>query len=259
MKLKTINLDKNGCILIVTLSRIERQNSINEDMLIDLNEVLDIAEKDDEIKAVIIKGERGYFCKGMDFELLLRPEEFNLDDNGEKFAGLYSDVLNRISTLSKIVVSYVNGDVMAGGVGIVVASDIVVSEEISKFTLSEILWGLLPAIVIPYLIRRVGYQKAYYLTLTARTMSALEAVQIHLVDEIANNIDEYIRTMSQKLNRIEVESIREAKNFFKNMWIISEEMKEYSLEESIRLFSKERVQENIENFILYKKFPWNKK
>ena len=88
---------------------------------------------------------------------------------------MYMDTLRRITLFSKVVISCVDGQVLAGGVGLVACSDLVIATSKAEFGLSEALWGLLPAMVLPYLIRKVGVQKAYFMTLTTIRISVEEA------------------------------------------------------------------------------------
>ena len=155
-----------------------------------------------------------------------------------------------------MVIAEVDGTVMAGGMGLVAASDLVFSTNRSTFNLSEALGGLLPAMVMPFLIRRVGFQSAYRLTLTTETINATEAKAIHLVDELGDDIQPRIQTMSRRLSRIHVETIGHLKAYFRKMWIVTEEMEKTAVAELARLTKDPRVIENITNFVETGEVPW---
>ena len=91
---------------------------------------------------------------------------------------------------------------MAGGVGLVAACDLAVAGPAATFTLSETLWGLLPAMVMPFLVRRVGPQRAFRLTLSAETIDASEAHRIGMVDELAENPEVKLRALERRLSRL---------------------------------------------------------
>ena len=145
---------------------------------------------------------------------------------------------------------------MAGGVGLAAASDIVVSTERSEFSLSEALWGLLPCCVLPFLIRRTGFQKAYFMTLTTRTFTAREAFDIHLVDELTAQPDEALRKLSLRLNLLDDVTISDLKRYFRGLWLINSEMEQAAVAEITRLSALPRVQNNLRNYVEHGRFPW---
>ena len=118
---------------------------------------------------------------------------------------------------------------MAGGMGLVAASDLVFAHSNATFSLSEVLWGLLPAMVMPFLIRRVGYQNAYRLTLTASTINADEARAMYLADEVGEDIESRLQAMTRRLGRVQVETVKDLKNYFRKMWIIDEAMEKTAI------------------------------
>lgn len=258
MQYNTLLIENKNPILYITMNRPQSQNSINAELLLELNSVLDLAENDKGLKVIVIRGQGGYFCRGMDFELISNGENMGDTDESDRFTRLYSQTLRRISLIPRVIISLIEGQAMAGGVGLAAASDLVVATPNSEFSLSEALWGLLPAMVSPYLIRRVGFQKAYAMTLTTMPVSAEKAYEMHLVDELSENPEMALRKLCQRLNRIESDTIKDLKCFFRKMWVISDKMELEAADESFRLFSKQQVRDNIVNFVVNKKFPWDK-
>ena len=168
----------------------------------------------------------------------------------------YMALLKRLAASPKVIVSKVDGRVVAGGVGIAAASDLVIASGRAEFSLSEALWGILPCCVLPFLIRRVGFQKAYAMTLTTRPVSAAEAAAMHLVDELTETPDEAIRRLLLRLGLLEDETILELKRYFQKMWILSPEMERVAVAEISRLVAKPRVKQGIANFVATGRFPW---
>ena len=168
----------------------------------------------------------------------------------------YMSLLKRFASSPKIIISKIEGTVLAGGMGLVAASDLVVATPASRFGLPEALWGLLPANVMPFLIRRVGFQAAYRLTLTTETITAEEAARIGLVDTLSDRPDDDIRRYLLRLGRLDEQTIREAKAYFQKMWFLTEEMEQTAIAELNRLVRTERVRQNIKNYVEYQKFPW---
>lgn len=246
----------------VIFNRLEHQNSINELFLKELNNALDLAEKEPSCRILVLEGQEGIFCTGMDFNEAALAYE-NADSNSSQATGVenfissfYMETIKRFSLSPKIIISKVDGKVMAGGVGLAAASDLVIATPRSQFSLSEALWGLLPACVIPYLIRRVGYQKAYKMTLTTLAVSAQEAYDMNLVDELSENPDDSIRRFWLRIGKLEEATISNVKQYFRKMWFVTDQMEEVAVSEISRLVAHPKVRDNIENFVKYQKFPW---
>lgn len=239
----------------IMLNRIAYRNSLNTVAINELNNVLDESEKNTTCKILILKGQQNIFCTGMDFKEMTQAMPFK-EDETKQFASHYAALLKRFTAIPKIIIAIIEGEVLAGGLGLVAASDIVIASPRSQFTLSEALWGLLPANVMPYLIRRIGFQKAYWMTLSTKTISAAEAHAIHLIDELNEDPEAILHTYLLRLTRLHEQTIRDIKNYFRKMWIIDENMEQTAISELARLMNESRIQDNIKRFIEQGKFPW---
>lgn len=249
---------EEGNILIATFNRVAQKNSINSAMISELNEILDIAEADPDCRILVLEGQNGIFCTGMDFGAYLQDGDNEGLGEEVPLPMEFINTIKRLTLSPKIIISKVDGQVMAGGIGIISASDYTIATESSVFSLSEALWGLLPAMVIPYMIRRTGFHKAYTMTLTTMPITAQQALDMNLVDEVSNKPDESIQRLSRRLTRVEPSTVGNIKQYFRKMWIVTEEMERLAVSEITRLASLPEVRENIENFVKYKKFPWEK-
>lgn len=254
MDYKTLILTDVPHGISVTLNRIEQRNALNSVLLSELHQVLDQAEKNPDCKMITLKGQKGVFCTGMDFNEAIKAPIHG--EQANQSAQQYMLLLKRFAASSKIIIAVVDGQVMAGGVGLVAASDIVIATSQSRFVLSEALWGLLPANVLPYLIRRIGFQKSYLMTLTCQTLSAVEAHAAHLVDELSDDLDETWRKYMLNLIRLDEKTVIDLKQYFRKLWIINENIEQMAMHELARLMQEPRVQNNIKRFIEENKFPW---
>lgn len=241
--------------LSVTLNRIEHKNTLNLKLIEELNDLLCQVEKNRSCRIILLRGQQGTFCFGMDFQELISQIPANKEAI-QHFALQYMNLLKRLSLSPKLIVSEIDGQVMAGGVGIVAASDLVIATLRSQFSLSEALWGLLPANVLPYLIRRVGFQKAFLMTLTTQTLLAQDAHTINLVDELTDEPQEALRKFTLRINRLDEQTIKDLKFYFRKMWIINETMEQTAVQELARLVQEPRIQNNIKRFVEQGKFPW---
>lgn len=250
---ETLLVQENDEIVKITFNRIEKQNAISSTFLTELNEALNIAERSPKCRFVVLMGQEGLFCTGMDLH-----EYLDLSTNRDKmlaWANLYTSTLKHFRSSSKIIVSAVNGKVIAGGTGLVAASDFAVASENSTFKLTEALWGLIPAMVAPYLMRRVGFQKGYLMALTSQTIKAKEALDIHLVDALYDNLDQMLDQLVQRMERVEGKSILELKAYFAD-WQISEKERSKAVEESVQRMMNPEVRNTIKNFVEQQQVPW---
>ena len=252
----SIQIENKADILTATIDCVENNNSLNAQGITELHAALDQAEADPNCHALVLQGKAGVFCTGMDFKQLTHEVT-----NGEPISVSgkeYMALLKRVSLSPKYIIAKVDGRVLAGGVGIVAASDIVLASNQSQFTLSEAVWGLLPANVMPFLIRRIGFQPAYLMTLTTRDISAQKAYELHLVDESADDLEDALRRLMLNLRRVKSHTVAEAKQFFRQMWLINEEMENTAIQQLAKLIALPEVTSNISNFVLHQKFPWEK-
>jgi len=246
---QTLQVTHQAAIQTITLNRLQEHNSINALFIKELMFAVTEAEKDPNNRIILLRGRGGVFCTGMDFKATVQ-EDKPLESEA------YMVLLRRFATIPRVVIACVEGIVIAGGMGLVAASDIVLATPDSQFSLSEALWGLLPCCVAPYLIRRIGFQAAYRLTLTTQTISGEEAQRLQLVDVLTQTPDEEIRKQSLRLKRLHPETLQDMKQYFRKMWLINENMERTAVEEITRLAQLSRVQQNIANYVQKQQFPW---
>lgn len=252
----TIVLTPSQGAITIRLNRPDAQNAINSVLLKELHQALKEIEADSSIKVIILEGSNNVFCTGMDFTALTDDVEGKLAANDSQD---YYDILNYFSEGSKVIVSKVDGRVNAGGIGFVAASDIVLATDKSTFALSEALFGLLPACVLPFLVRRIGYQKALMMTLTTSMVSAGRAHEIGLVDIQSDNIDNEVRKLLLRLTKLETQTIHGAKDYLSNLWIMDERTERLAVDTITRLASSDKVQQNVKNYMSTGRFPWDNK
>lgn len=252
---ETIQLKEQRGVLSIQLNRPEANNSLNSVLIKEVLGVLEDAEQDTSIKVIVFVGNEQVFCTGMDFNAVNEGGSDTVigDDPND-----YYNLLKYISLCSKIVISKVDGKVNAGGIGIVAASDIVIAGEQATFGLSEVLFGLLPACVMPFLIKRIGIQKAQWMTLMTHGINAKRAYEIGLVDEVSTNTEDTLRRSMLRLLRLEPSTVLDLKDYMSKLWIISDHTQKLAVDKISSLITSEKVQHNIKNFVENKRFPWDK-
>lgn len=145
---------------------------------------------------VVLRASQAAFCRGMDLGDACNVQAV------EAAAPAFADCLERIRLGPKPVVAAVEGPTTAGGVGIVAAADLVIACPAATFGLTELLFGLLPAIILPYLAERVGLSRARMWALTTGSWSSAEAQSAGLVDVLAPAcLDRPLRVWTRRLSR----------------------------------------------------------
>jgi enoyl-CoA hydratase/carnithine racemase len=199
---------------VITFNNSEKGNVLNIESMEELLAAVSSLMEDKEVRAILLRSNGTNFCLGMDLNMLVASRGSR--GLAEKAVSLYVRLLSRIFSGPKPVISLVNGSVKAGGIGLVAASDIVVASDSSTFELSEIFFGLIPANVLPFIYSvRLPPQKARYLILTGKRLSAKEAERINLVDDvfIPEELEKGVKAILKNLLRASPEAMKETKRF----------------------------------------------
>ncbi len=186
-----MTIEKN--IARIVLNNPQNGNVVNNENLSLMLEFLETANNDHRCKVIVIEGKDKVFCKGMDFKNLLG----NLEENKKidiEFSSPYKNVIKSIRNSNKPVIAKVDGEVVAGGMGILLACDIIIASKTSTFCLSEVLFGIIPAYIFPLLLERISYKRSRFLILSSITLDGEDALRYGIVDEIGE---------SEDLNKIE--------------------------------------------------------
>lgn len=184
----TILIKKNLPSGTIVLCRAEKRNALSRQMLADLAQAFDDLHGERQVRAVILTGAGTAFCAGMD---LAEMRETSQDPDARwqwhDDAVLYRELLDKMLVFPKPIIAAVNGPVVAGGAGLLLASDIVLGTPEAKFGLPEPRRGIVAGIVSPLLTFRIGGSHSANLLLTARMIEASEAHRIGLYHEIVPN------------------------------------------------------------------------
>ena len=251
---ETIKVHFQDSVCFLQIDRPEVRNAINSQLIAECNEVLAACEE--LATVVVLSGSPEVFCFGADFKAIANgPEEA---DEPEGVPGPMYDLWMRMATGPYVTISNVRGQANAGGVGFVAASDIVLADETAQFSLSELLFGLYPACVLPFLIRRIGYQRANYLTLTTTPITARQAAEWGLVDAVDANSEVLLRRHLQRLRRLSKTAIRRYKSYMSGISMPLHELKPAALAANVEVFSDVDNLRAITRYVERGVFPWEK-
>jgi len=239
----------------VQIDRPEANNTINGLLVDECNEVLAVCEESATI--VVLSGSPEVFCFGADFKALARPSTTRASEHRDD-PGLLYECWLRMATGPYITISHVRGKANAGGIGFVAASDIVLADDTAQFSLSELLFGLVPACVMPFLIRRIGFQKANYMTLMTRPIAVQQAHAWGLVDAFETESDALLRRHLLRLRRVSKTAIRRYKAYVNGLTTSLRELKVPAVAANLEVFSDADNLEGIVRYVEHGVFPWEK-
>lgn len=187
-------------IASIKLNRPEKRNALNDSIVTELKNAFDKAEKDDNVKVVVLSGEGEAFCAGADLAYLKGLQNNSFDENLADSQHLRS-LFEQIYRLDKVVIAKVTGHAIAGGAGLATVCDMVYSVPEALYGYTEVKIGFVPAIVSLFLLRKCGEAVSKDLLLTGRLISAEEAVQKNCFTGIfeASEIDAEVNKIAKKL------------------------------------------------------------
>ena len=182
----TLRVDVQQHVATVTLARPDVRNAFNDAMIAELTQAFDTLGQDADVRAIVLAAQGKAFCAGADLNWMRAMADYTRDENLQDARGL-ARMLKVMYECPKPTIARIQGDVYAGGVGLVSACDLAVSVEGAHFCLSEVRLGLMPATISPYVIRAMGARAAHRYFLTAERFSAQEAHRIGLVHEVVRS------------------------------------------------------------------------
>ncbi len=159
---------------------------------------------------IVLAGGDGTFCRGIDFTTLLAAEDTGtLPAECARSVDAFVQCVWLIRSCDKPVIAAVDGETLAGGVGLAAACDLVVATERSTFGLPEALFGLVPAITLPVLLERMTPQKARLVVMSAGSYGAAEAQTLGLVDVVtsADTLVATVRAHARTLARTSPDAV----------------------------------------------------
>jgi methylglutaconyl-CoA hydratase len=184
----------------ITLNRPDKRNALNFKIVQELKEAFSAAENDDAVKVVVLQANGESFCAGADLGYLQQLQRFSYEENLSDSNHLKS-LFYQIYTLKKIVVACIQGHALAGGCGLAAVCDFAFATPEAKFGYTEVKIGFIPAIVMVFLLRKMGEGKAKQLLLTGELFTAEESLQFGLINKVVpqEKLQQEVHSFVQKL------------------------------------------------------------
>src|SRR3989440_4866457 len=179
-----LRVEREDSVLRITLARPERRNAFNAELIAELNEAFsDVGDA----RVVVLAGDGESFCAGADVEWQRSSIDLSLDANVEDALRLYR-MLEAVDSCPAPVVARVQGYALGGGSGLVACADVALVAEDAIFGFSEVKLGIVPAVISPFVLPRIGAAARRYF-LTGERFDAPAALRIGLVHEVAADLD----------------------------------------------------------------------
>jgi methylglutaconyl-CoA hydratase len=174
-----------GAVARVTLTRPDVHNAFNATLIGELRTIFGGFERESpaELRTVVLGGDGPSFCAGADIAWMRAAIELDIDGN-EHDAIAMADMFETLDTCPVPLIARVQGAALGGGMGLCAVADIVVAEAGARFGFTEARLGILPAVIAPFVIAKIGESHARSLFPTARRFDAIRAQRIGLVHEV---------------------------------------------------------------------------
>ncbi len=213
-----ILLEKKFQVSTLTLNRPEVHNAFNEELIDGIHQAMKHLAQDPDTRVIVITGSGQSFCAGGDLNWMKRSAAYTREKNIEEANALH-DMLCSIALCPKPVIAKVNGAAMGGGVGLTAAADIAFAYKTAQFSLSEVRLGLIPAVISPFVIRKLGASRFRELSLTAERFSATQAKEFGLIQHAGapEEIEDWIDAKVSALKAAGPEALSESKKLIEEV------------------------------------------
>ncbi len=202
-----LRIERDGDVLRVTLARPETRNAFDAALIAELAEAfVDVGTA----RAVVLAGDGASFCAGADVEWMRASADLDLEANVAD-ANAMRRMFEAIDGCRAPVVAAVHGHALGGGIGLVACSDIAIARRGTVFAFSEVKLGIVPAVISPFALRRIGESAARRYFVTGERFDAETALRIGLVHEVADDLDGALRHVLDELATAGPRAARHAK------------------------------------------------
>jgi methylglutaconyl-CoA hydratase len=169
-------------------------------MVRELADAVGASSARDDVRVLVLAGRGSVFCAGADVEWMRKAASFTPEENLADARALF-ELFHAIDRSPKAVVASVQGAALGGGAGLAAVADIVVAEEGARFGFTEVRLGLVPAVISPYVVRKIGASAARELFLTGERFPAARAAAIGLVHRVVR-LDELDAAVDARVHEL---------------------------------------------------------
>jgi len=258
MKLERLQVDVERGVARVWLNRPEVRNAFDGLMVTELRTTLFDLGLQDSIRVIVVGGRGPVFCAGADLQWMRAVASFTREDNLRE-AQAMADLFFTVYNSPRPIVARVHGAALGGGAGLVAACDISVAALGTRFGFTEVRLGIIPAVISPYVLPKIGESAARELFLTGERFEAVRAQEIGLVGAAVpeEDLDAVVEQRVSELLLSGPRAVAEAKALLREVaWRRVEDVQRYTVERIAELRSSAEGQEGLRAFLEKRKPDW---
>ena len=259
MQYEYITTELNERVRYITLNRPEKKNAFNFNLVTELKHAFHLAEEDEQTKIIILNSSGDVFSAGADLQYLQSLQNNSFEENladSSHLKELYASMYYH----KKIIIAQVEGHAIAGGCGLATVTDFTFSIPEANFGYTEVKIGFVPAIVMVFLLRKIGETKAKELLLTGKLITALEAKNYQIINDVFNkeNIKDEVFSFAQKLcHETSGESLRLTKSMISGVQNLRDfEALDYAAEMNAEARMTADCKKGMATFLAKEKIRW---
>jgi len=247
----TLKVRRDEAVDYVELNRPQVRNAFNEELIQELSAYAARACEDKELRAVVLCGAGPVFCAGADLAWMTRMAGYSREDN-VRDATAAADAFAALNTLPVPVIARIHGAALGGGTGLAAVADIAVADEGAIFGFTEVKLGLVPSIISPYVVAKIGESAARELFLTGSRFGARRALEIGLVHAVVpgGDLDKTVQHYVDEIVTAGPEAIAVAKRLIRSIVHASaESARALTIDTIAERRASEEAQERMERFL----------
>ena len=242
-----LRVERDGAILRVTLAKPDRRNAFDAELIAELHEAFrDVGDA----RVVLLSGEGESFCAGADIEWQRSAIDLSFDENVGDAMRLFA-MMRAIDGCPAPVVARIQGYALGGGSGLAAAVDVAIAAEDAVFGFSEVKLGIIPAVISPFVLPKIGQGAARRYFLTGERFDARAALRIGLVSEVADDLDVAVDRAVGELLTSGPQAAREAKRLVR-----TRPQGEETAQWAARMRASNEGQEGLRAFLERRKADW---
>jgi methylglutaconyl-CoA hydratase len=179
----TVEIERRGKSATIWMNRPAVFNAFDETLIEHLDKACATLNADDTVRVVVLAGRGKHFSAGADLQWMQRASQFSREQNladAKRFAAM----LHRLATMGKPTIARVQGAALGGGTGLTAACDMAIASQDAVFATSEVKFGIIPAVISPYVLRAMGPRQALRYFQSGEKIRAEEALRLGLVNEV---------------------------------------------------------------------------
>jgi len=257
--MSALSIRYEGHRATITLTQPEVRNAFSDEVIAEITAAFTEVGARADVRAVVLAAEGPAFCAGANLNWMRRMADYTRDENIAD-AGKLAEMLRVIYECEKPTVARVQGDVYAGGMGLVAACDMAVSVDTAHYCLSEVKLGLIPATISPYVIRAMGPRAAHRWFLTAERFGAAEAHRIGFVHEVvsAERLDATVADLLKALTSASPHAVKACKQLVQDVAErdITRLLIERTVEGIADIRASDEGKEGVQSFLQKRKPAW---